>query len=70
MEHLPTYPPLAEERRTVLPTDCAAYHLNRSPQTLREWACLDRGLLRPIRIGNRLGWKTDEVRKLVAGVQV
>ena len=62
------FPPLADEVREIIPTNQAAFYLNRQPQTLREWACLHTGLLRPIRIGNRLGWKTEEVRRLVAGV--
>ena len=61
------FPRLEDETREVVPTDCAAYHLNRQPQTLREWACLDKGLLRPVRIGNRLGWRTEDIRRLVCG---
>lgn len=58
-------PPLADETRELVPTEVAAYHLCRQPQTLREWACLDRGLLRPVRIGNRLGWRTADIRRLL-----
>ncbi|MBS75722.1 MAG: hypothetical protein CMO32_08185 [Variovorax sp.] len=58
---------LDAESRVALPTDEAAFHLNRSPQTLRLWACLDKGPLRPIRIHGRLAWPTDDIRKLVAG---
>ena len=61
------YPPLTEETRELVPTDCAAYHLNRRPQTLREWACLDNGLLRPVRIGSRLGWRTADLRRILNG---
>ena len=31
--------PLELETRPAIPTDAAAYHLNRKPQTLRVWAC-------------------------------
>ena len=62
-----TYPPLTEESRELVPTDCAAYHLNRRPQTLREWACLENGLLRPVRIGSRLGWRTTDLRRILQG---
>lgn len=62
------FPPLSEETREVVPTDCAAFHLNRSAQTLREWSCLGSGLLQPIRIGSRLGWRTADIRRLVSGV--
>jgi hypothetical protein len=61
------YPPLADESRELVPTDCAAYHLNRRPQTLREWACLQNGLLRPVRIGSRLGWRTADLRRILNG---
>jgi hypothetical protein len=61
------YPPLTEESRELVPTDCAAYHLNRRPQTLREWACLENGLLRPVRIGSRLGWRTADLRRILKG---
>lgn len=62
-----TFPPLPEETREVLPTDCAAYHLNRQPQTLRGWACLGNGLLSPVRLGSRLGWRAADIRRLVKG---
>lgn len=57
--------PLEEETRTVLPTAEAAYHLNRKPQTLQIWACRDTGPIRPIHVGRLLGWKTDDIRKLL-----
>jgi hypothetical protein len=59
------YPPLESEVRELVPTDCAAFHLNRRPQTLREWASTERGLLRPVRIGARLGWRTSDLRRLL-----
>jgi hypothetical protein len=61
------YPRLSDETRELVPTDCAAYHLNRRPQTLREWACLENGLLRPVRIGSRLGWRTTDLRRILQG---
>lgn len=66
---------LAEEDRQVVPTDCAAHHLNRSEQTLRIWACRQNGPLQPIRINGRLAWRTADIRKLLglmasAGVEV
>lgn len=58
--------PLALETRTALPTAEAAQHLNRSPQTLRIWACRDgTGPLRPIRVNGRLAWKTADIRALL-----
>ena len=59
------WPPLAQETRDVVPTDCAAYHLNRRPQTLRAWACLDNGPIRPTRVFGRLHWKTADLRRLL-----
>ena len=46
--------PLDQETRSALPTAEAAFHLNRAEQTLRLWACLENGPLRPIRINGRL----------------
>ena len=60
--------PLTLETRAALPTPEAAYHLNRAPQTLRLWACLENGPLRPIRINGRLAWKVEDLRR-VLGVQ-
>ena len=57
--------PLAEEIRTALPTDEAAYHLNRKQQTMRIWACQQNGPIQPIRINGRLAWPTDAIRKLL-----
>jgi hypothetical protein len=59
------FPPLNSETRTAVPTDCAAHHLNRKPQTLRAWACREDGPLRPIRIHGRLAWPVGELRRLV-----
>jgi hypothetical protein len=59
------FPPLEEESREVVPTACAAYHVNRAPQTLRGWACLGKGLLSPVHLGSRLGWRTADIRRLV-----
>lgn len=53
----------------VLDTNEAAKELNRNPQTLRVWACRGNGPIRPVRIGGRLGWKLDDIRKLLEGQQ-
>lgn len=62
------YLPLDLETREILPTDAAAHHLNRRPQTLRIWASRDSGPLRPVRVWGRLGWPTAKIRALL-GVQ-
>lgn len=64
----PTVPTLARETRAAVDTATAAYHLNRQPQTLRVWACLENGPLRPIRVNGRLAWPTAELRRIL-GVQ-
>jgi hypothetical protein len=48
-------------------TEAAAHFLNRKPQTLRAWACLENGPLRPIRINGRLAWSVTDIRTLLAG---
>jgi Helix-turn-helix domain len=45
----------------------AAKALNRSPQTLRKWACLENGPIRPIRINGRLAWPLDKIAALLNG---
>ncbi len=61
------FPPLDSEVRAAVPTDCAAYHLTRRPQTLRAWACHEDGPLRPVRINGRLAWPVAEIRRLLRG---
>ena len=63
-----TFTPLAQEQRTHVDTAATAYYLNRRPQTLRGWACLENGPLRPIRIMGRLAWNVAEIKALM-GVQ-
>ena len=53
--------------RPTVPTDAAAYYLNRKPQTLRAWACLENGPLRPIRINGRLAWSVASIKSLLNG---
>ncbi|MBK7423576.1 MAG: DNA-binding protein [Propionivibrio sp.] len=61
------FPPLAQETRTAIPTENAAYYLSRRPQTLRAWACMENGPLRPIRISGRLAWRVADLRSLLNG---
>ena len=56
---------LAHETRANLPTQEAAFHLNRRPQTLRGWACLENGPIRPLRINGRLAWPVSELRRVL-----
>lgn len=59
--------PLDLETRPIIPTDAAAYHLNRKPQTLRIWACEENGPIRPVRINGRLAWSVASIRELLQG---
>lgn len=61
----PAFVPLERETRAAVDTATAAYHLNRQPQTLRAWACLENGPLRPVRINGRLAWKTADLRHVL-----
>ncbi|MHB8472908.1 MAG: DNA-binding protein [Gammaproteobacteria bacterium] len=61
------FPPLEQVTRPTVPTDAAAYYLNRRPQTLRAWACLENGAIRPVRINGRLAWPVSLIRALCEG---
>jgi hypothetical protein len=65
--HAAHFPPLEQVTRPTVPTDAAAYYLNRQPQTLRAWACLENGALRPVRISGRLAWRVADIRALLEG---
>lgn len=51
----------------TLTTAEAAKALNREPQTLRKWACLENGPIRPVRINRRLAWPADQIVALLNG---
>jgi hypothetical protein len=53
------------ETRSAVDTACAAHHLSRAPQTLRAWACLENGPMRPLRINGRLAWPVAELRRVL-----
>lgn len=61
------YPPLDQETRSAIPTDAAAFYCSRTPQTLRSWACLDNGPIRPFRVNGRLAWPVAEIKRLLDG---
>lgn len=63
------FPPLESVTSPTVPTEQTAYYLNRKPQTLRAWACLENGPIRPFRINGRLAWPVKEIKK-VLGVEV
>lgn len=59
--------PLELINTPTVPTNAAAHYLNRKDQTLRAWACLENGPIRPIRINSRLAWSVADIKSLVAG---
>lgn len=59
---------LALETRTALPTNEAAFHLNRANQTLRLWAMREDGPLRPRRVNGRLAWPVSEIKRVLGVV--
>ena len=59
------FPPLELESRPRVATEQAAYYLGRRPQTLRAWACLENGPLRPHRVFGRLAWSVAEIRTVL-----
>lgn len=61
------YPPLESVTSYILNTDATAYYLNRKNQTLRAWACLENGPIRPARINGRLAWYVADILKLLNG---
>ncbi|MBR7961611.1 helix-turn-helix domain-containing protein [Burkholderia vietnamiensis] len=63
----PTHAAATRHIEAVLPTDEAAAALNRKPQTLRKWACLENGPLRPVRINGRLAWRVSDIQALLSG---
>lgn len=60
-----TYPALEHEARTHVETACAAFHLTRRPQTMRVWASLENGPIRPLRINGRLAWAIADIKRLL-----
>lgn len=61
------FPPIEMETRSHVETACAAFHLLRKPQTMRAYACLENGPIRPIRINGRLAWPVTSIRALLSG---
>jgi hypothetical protein len=59
------FPALETETRPAVDTATAAHYLNRRPQTLRGWACLENGPVRPLRINGRLAWPVADLRRVL-----
>lgn len=70
MQHLQSIPSglaAVAHGRDTLPTNEAAHTLNRAAQTLRKWACLENGPIRPVRVHGRLAWRVADLAKLLNG---
>jgi hypothetical protein len=65
--NLNQYTNLSLEIRSALPTNDAAFHLNRKPQTLRTWACFENGPIKPVKINGRLAWLVSDIRDVIKG---
>jgi len=65
--HAQYFPPIEHETRSHIETAAAAFYLTRKPQTLRAWACLENGPIRPHRINGRLSWAVADIRNLLNG---
>lgn len=59
------FPPLELVTRPTVPTNDAAYYLNRKPRTLRGWSSLENGPIRPKHIFGKLAWPVSEIRALL-----
>lgn len=66
-KQLRNFPPIDQETRSHVQTACAAFHLTRQDQTLRAWACLENGPIRPHRINGRLAWAVADIKRLLNG---
>lgn len=68
MNAIPSLPPglaAVANGRDTLTTSEAASVVHRRPQTLRKWACLESGPIRPVRINGRLAWRVVDLAGLL-----
>ncbi len=56
---------LAEGTRLQYSTKEAAFFLNIREDTMRAWACFGKGDIKPRKVGNRLAWMADDIRRLM-----
>ena len=59
------FPPLEEVTKPLLTTDEYCHYSNYKKQTVWLHASTERGPVRPIRVGGRLGWPTKAVKQLL-----
>lgn len=58
---------LRKELPEVVNTFVAAKLLHLHPDTIRRWACIDSGPIRPIKIGRELLWRVSDIGKVLSG---
>lgn len=58
------FPPLEQVTKPNLTTKEFCFYTNLAEQTAWLYACKESGPVRPIRIGRRLNWPTEAVKKL------
>jgi hypothetical protein len=58
---------LKELQSQHVSTTEAAQALHIKAQTLRLWACRQRGPIAPVRIGGRLRWRVSDIEALING---
>lgn len=58
------FPPLETVTRSHVPTEQAAFYLNRRPQTLREWAMTGK-VIQPRRVNGRLAWPVAGIKQVM-----
>ena len=61
----PQFPHIEQVTCPAVPTEQAAYYLNRKAQTLRIWAMNEDGPIRPKRINGRLAWSVAAIKALM-----
>jgi hypothetical protein len=54
-----------KETGTLVDMACAAFWLNRKPQTLRGWASAEDGRLLPSRVNGRLSWSVSDIKRIL-----
>ena len=57
-------PPIETVTCPNVDTVAAAYYLNRKAQTLRIWACKEKGPIAPLHINGRLAWPVSRIKEL------
>lgn len=57
------FPPIERVTSPTVPTEQAAFYLNRRPQTLRAWAMREYGIILPKRINGRLAWPVEKIKE-------